>query len=200
MIDLAPTILRAAGAEVPASVQGVSLMPVLADASAVVRTAAFSEHNWHDYEAHGRSVRSGGFLYVRNARPALAWQGPADSVRSASHRALRVARDGGALSEAQEDVFLAPRPGEELYRVGDDPQQLRNLVGRAEFEGELERLRGLLDRWQAETGDSVPVEVSQDFFDRESGDQLPGKRDEYFRDASGWEKGATGVNAKGPGV
>ena len=200
VIDLAPTILRAAGAEVPASVQGVSLMPVLADASAVVRTAAFSEHNWHDYEAHGRSVRSGGFLYVRNARPALAWQGPADSVRSASHRALRVARDGGALSEAQEDVFLAPRPGEELYRVGDDPQQLRNLVGRAEFEGELERLRGLLDRWQAETGDSVPVEVSQDFFDRESGDQLPGKRDEYFRDASGWEKGATGVNAKGPGV
>lgn len=81
-IDVAPTILELAGVPVAPTMQGVSLAPVFAQPNAEVRKHAFSEHNWHDYAAHGRSVRSEGFLYIRNNRPKEPWQGPADSVRS----------------------------------------------------------------------------------------------------------------------
>ena len=88
IIDLAPTVLTATGVDVPNSMQGVSLLPLFDNPNAFVRRYVFSEHNWHDYEAYGRSVRGNGFLYLINKRPHLPWQGPADSVRSASHITL----------------------------------------------------------------------------------------------------------------
>ncbi|MCR9294157.1 MAG: sulfatase, partial [bacterium] len=58
-IDLAPTILEVANIQPPPSMQGVSLQPLFENKDAQVRRYAFSEHNWHDYEAHGRSLRDG---------------------------------------------------------------------------------------------------------------------------------------------
>ncbi|MEZ6124353.1 MAG: sulfatase [Planctomycetaceae bacterium] len=172
-IDLAPTILTLAGCDVPQSCQGVSLQPVFREPSASVRRYAFSEHNWHDYEAHGRGVRDGDYLLVRNFRTQLPWQGPADSVRSPSHQQLRKLRDSGTLSEAQQDVFLAPRPETELYDVRRDPFQLKNLAGQAEFQEQQQNLTVVLNRWMDETGDSVPQHIAPDLFDRETGDRLP---------------------------
>ena len=88
VIDLAPTILSAAGVDVPATMQGQSMMPLFQKPAASIRNYAFSEHNWHDYEALGRSVRHGDYLLLRNERVDLPWQGPADSVRSDSHVSL----------------------------------------------------------------------------------------------------------------
>lgn len=174
VIDIAPTLAEIAGLAAPPEFQGVSLTPVFRDPRAVVRRHAFSEHNWHDYEAHGRSVRSEGFLFIRNARPAQPWQGPADSVRSPSHRSLLLQRDRGQLTSAQADVLLAPRPVEELYRTADDPNQLRNLAGDPGFAEVRNRLRRLLDQWVEETGDAVPEQISRDAFHRETGDRIAG--------------------------
>jgi len=173
-IDIAPTILDAAGVPTPDGFQGVSLLPVIADPAASVRQAAFSEHNWHDYEAHGRAVRTGdGWLYIRNRRPDLPWQGPADSVRSPAHRGLIAARSLGRLTPAQADVFLAPRPCEELYFTPDDPQQLRNLAAEPDGAAVLARMRGLLADWTEQTRDSAPEDLSRDEHDRDSGEVLP---------------------------
>ncbi len=195
-IDLAPTILALAGVDAPASFQGVSIAPMFADPGAVVRAAAFSEHNWHDYEAHGRSVRADGFLYIENNRPAQAWQGPADSVRSPSHQTLRAARDAGTLTPAQADVFLAPRPQVELYEVAGDRHQLNNLAGQASYAEREKEMKSLLDRWAEETGDTVPETISGDTFDRETGDALadkPGRGE-----AVGTGRGADRIDAPGP--
>jgi arylsulfatase A-like enzyme len=197
-IDIAPTILSLAKVDIPATMQGISFAPLLEDPSASVRRHAFSEHNWHDYEAHGRSVRSEGYLYIENARPQFAWQGPADSVRSPSFRALRAVRDAGGLTPAQQDVFLAPRPAVELYRTADDPPQLNNLAGAPQHAEVRERLAGLLRQWRDATGDSVPQELSSDFFDRETGDQLKLKPADYRRDPPGWDRDASHINAPGP--
>ena len=200
-IDLAPTILTAAGLPVPPSMQGVSLLPVLQSPSAQVRQHAFSEHNWHDYEAHGRAVRSEGFLYIRNHRSTLPWQGPADSVRSASHTALRAARDAGTLTPAQADVFLAPRPAEELYVLAADPDQLRNLATHPGHAVIRARLAALLDRWSAETGDTVPANLTPDGFDRDTGRPIPkaGKGKNAPRGIpAGSERQADRINAPGP--
>ena len=198
-IDLAPTILKAAGVDVPDTMQGVDMRPMLERPAATIRQYAFSEHNWNDYEAHGRSLRTAdGWLYVRNARPKLAWQGPADSVRSDSHQQLRQLREAGRLNPVQADVFLVPRPVEELYRTSDDPHQVNNLAQDPAYSEQRQRLSGLLDRWMDETADSVPDQISGDSFDRKTGKPLGGKGFSYRRTTPGEDRGATHSHRPGP--
>ncbi len=197
-IDLAPTILELAGCEVPPTVQGISLLPIFGNPAASVRRYAFSEHNWHDYEAHGRSVRGGDYLLIRNQRTALAWQGPADSVRSSSHQQLRALRDAGKLTAAQADVFLAPRAEVELYNVRKDPHQLDNLAGNPQWKQVETELLAVLDRWSEETHDSVPAILSPDTFDRETGAALRPKPAAPHALTPGEDRNADRVNAPGP--
>lgn len=198
-VDLAPTILELAGLPRLETFQGVSLAELLNDPSQAVRDYAFSEHNWHDYEAHGRSVRHRGYLYIVNRRREQAWQGPADSVRSPSHQALRRKRDAGELSAAQADVFMAPRPEEELYYTPDDPHQLTNLVDDSAHADVLNHLRDVMEQWQSATGDSVPENYSRDFFDRETGRKLSGvMRKHLLGEPAGQEHDAHLNNVPGP--
>ena len=197
VIDLAPTILTAADVALPDTFQGVSLQPVFRDRSASVRKFAFSEHNWHDYEAHGRSVRDGNFLYIKNNRPYQPWQGPADSVRSPSHVSLLTQKKAGSLTAAQADVFGAPRTAEELYLVDQDPHQLDNLAKDPEFATELARLRKVLERWSEETADSVPDQLSRDSFDRVTGKSID-KHQSFRGITPGEDHQAWKVNASGP--
>lgn len=209
VIDLAPTILDVAGCDVAETMQGLSLGPVLNDAQASVRQLAFSEHNWHDYEAHGRSVRDGEWLYVRNFRPALPWQGPADSVRSPSHQQLLALEAANGLSAAQKDVLLAPRPTEEFYNVVDDPHQLHNLLTGDSSEAAKKQaslFRNRLTTWMDVTGDSVPSNLSPDTFDRRTGESLrsQGKKksvidaEKLASTTPGEDRGADRINAPGP--
>ena len=171
-IDIAPTILELAGASVPSAYQGESFVSILKDNEHKTRELVFSEHNWHDYEAHERMVRSEQFLYILNARPNLPNGGPADSKRSPSQKALNQLRDLGKLSSAQSDVFSTPRPAEELYDIKKDPYQLVNLASLPEFKDQLLNKRKQLKEWQEKTGDTTPTQLTQDWFDRESGKNL----------------------------
>jgi N-sulfoglucosamine sulfohydrolase len=200
-IDIAPTVLALAGVSAAPTLQGVSFVPILADPAAQVRRHAFSEHNWHDYEAHGRSIRSEGFLYLRNHRPLLAWQGPADSVASPSFQQLRIVRDAGKLTPEQADVFLAPRPTEELYRTDGDPDQMRNLATDPNYASTKAILAKLLDEWTEATHDSAPADLSKDTFDRETGKPLLSGKERKLvprGTPAGWDRDAARVNAPGP--
>lgn len=201
-IDIAPTILAAAGVEAADTMQGVSFLPILVNPEAEVRKVAFSEHNWHDYEAHGRAARtSDGWLYIRNRRPMFPWQGPADSVRSPAHRSLITARNIGGLSAAQADVLQAPRPEEELYFTPDDPSQLNNLESDPAHAADLERMRKLLADWTEQTRDSAPADLSSDEHDRETGLLLPKSRESrnWFRGTpAGWDRDAAHALEAGP--
>jgi len=197
-IDLATTILHVAGVPAPETFQGVGLMPIFADRFTEIRRYAFSEHNWHDYEAHGRSVRTAEFLYIKNQRPEQPWQGPADSVSSVSHRQLIALRDQKKLTAAQADVFIAPRPTEELYQTTRDAYQLANLADDPRFGEVKQHLSKILDQWIEETGDSVPDHLSQDSFDRETGERIRRKEEEYRGTTPGEDRGAERINEPGP--
>lgn len=203
-IDICPTVLELAGVEIPAPVQGFSFAKLFKDPAARHRKHAFSEHNWHDYQALGRSVRDDdGFVYVWNGRPEEAWLGPGDAVTSPSHKELVKLRSTGSLSKAQKDHFLKPRPTEELYFTPEDPRQVDSLTGDPDAAARLEILRAVMKRWKEETGDSAPEHFTPDKYDRITGyfDHETGKRIRAtadYGDYAGQDKGADKVNRPGP--
>jgi N-sulfoglucosamine sulfohydrolase len=171
-IDIAPTILELAEIEPPSEYQGYSFVPILNNPSEEIRNVVFSEHNWHDYEAHERMARTKEFLYVLNSRSNFTNCGPADSKRSSTQYALNKVRDNGQLTAAQNDIFMSPRPGEELFDVKNDPLQIINIASLPAFQKKLKEMRKLLKNWQYNTGDSTPEHLTPDWFDRETGESL----------------------------
>jgi arylsulfatase A-like enzyme len=168
-VDLAPTFLALAGAEAGPSFQGVSFATLLNDPKAEVRQEAFSEHNWHDYGAHERSVRTARYRYIRNSFPNLMGTPPADAVRSPTFQEMRQLRGAGKLPPEQMGCFITPRPAEELYDLQSDPHELKNLAADPAHAATLADLRGRLDTWIKQTDDKVPAAPRKDNFDRESG-------------------------------
>jgi arylsulfatase len=196
VIDLAPTILELAGVSQDQRLQGVSFAPILADPQATVRDYAFAEHNWHVGQAHERSVREGDWLYIRNAFPELQSLCAESGPVFPAGKELWTAHNAGKLNADQHDVFLKPRPNEELFHVRDDPHQLHNLAADPQHAETLVRLRGVLDRWVDETGDSIQKRATP-------GVALAGARQhlqpEFQRgDMPGADRNAVDVNARGP--
>lgn len=198
VIDIAPTVFELAGLDSAPTFQGRSITPVYADPTAEIRPYAFSEANWHDYEALGRSIRDGRWLYIVNHRPQFAQQGPADSVSSPTFRAIVEATEAGqSLTPAQADVLLAPRPTTELYDTHKDRTQVKNLSGHPEYASIEKRLAEALQKWSDETGDSVPDEISHDNFDNRTGKRISKSEAAYRHPAPGVDRAADRINATG---
>jgi arylsulfatase A-like enzyme len=141
--------------------QGRSLLPLFDDPKAVVRDAAYAEHNWHDHPARERMVRTTRYKYIRNYYPALAATPPEDLLRSPTWRAMETLFAAGALPPAQANPLIAPRPIEELYDVGSDPDELRNLADDPAMRDVLASLRRTFAAWQRDTDDRDTLETPE---------------------------------------
>lgn len=175
-VDLAPTLLSVAGIEAGPTFQGRDASSLFDDPSASIREAVFAEHNWHDYAARKRAVRSDRYKYIRNDDATMPLTPPADAVRSPTFSEMKRLRDSGGLGPYQGSCFALPRPVEELYDVEADPHELTNLADDPRHAEVLEAMRAALDSWAAETDDAPPVALSGDEFDRESGEPFPNRR------------------------
>jgi N-sulfoglucosamine sulfohydrolase len=145
LVDLAPTFLELAHIPVPKEMSGRSLKPqLLSDKSGRVdldRNAAFTGFQRHIGNARlenrgypSRAIHSDGYLYIRNVEPER-WP--------AGRPPFLPDIDDGSPSKnliIQEAAYASfrelaggKRPAAELYRVSDDPAQLNNLAGDAEY-------------------------------------------------------------------
>ncbi len=172
-VDIAPTLIELGGGEISKTFQGRSFARMLKDTSTRTRQYVFAEHNWHDYQAHSRGVRSNEWLYIRNAYPHLNASPPADAVRSITYQEMIRLEREGKLAEHQRQCFVTPRPKEELYDIKADPYSLRNLAQDARHAGVLRKMRAALEEWIEETDDRVPEPPTRDRFDRWTGRALP---------------------------
>lgn len=172
-IDVAPTFLELAGIKVPDSFVGRSFVGVLNDPESPHRDAVFAEHNWHDYAAHQRAVRTERYLYIRNDQPQHPATPPADAVRSPTYRAMQKLFAERQLSAEQQGCFVSPMPREELYDLARDPDSLKNLASDPQHQSVLAALRDRLAAWSRETNDELPTQFTPDKFDRETGERLP---------------------------
>ncbi|WP_339733940.1 sulfatase [uncultured Gimesia sp.] len=193
-IDIGPTFLDLAGVPPDPRIQGVSFQSVLKQPTVKVRDYAFAEHNWHVFKAHERMVRSGDLLYIRNAWPEQR-NLCVESIDFPSGEVLWQRFGADKLNEFQRDVFLKPRPAEELYLVTEDPHQFHNLAAKTEYAADLSRLRKVLDQWTAETGDTVPKNPTLDRNQRPGEPEPP---EFAHREMPGDAKQATTINAPGP--
>jgi len=142
-VDLFPTLLEAAGADVPADIQGRSFLPLLQGRTCEPRDVIFAGKNTVLADVK-RCVRSARFKYIRNDAP-----GPALVIPDAEISLTR--RDMG-------NDHLRPRPEVELYDLEHDPTELVNLAGREDHAGiEADLARRLL-AIQRETADPVLTE------------------------------------------
>ena len=194
-IDLAPTLLELAGVPRPATFQGVSLLPLLRDPAARVRDVLFAEQNWHNFPAHVRLVRHGDFAYLRNTWPERRLPGASDTFYTSSGDALRAGHADGKLTAVQVDPFLQPRPAEQLFDLARDPAQADNLAVRPAEHPMLPVMRSLLDRWTAETGDTVPKNPTPADTDLETGAKFGPAR---HAEPPGAAAAARTINAPGP--
>jgi N-sulfoglucosamine sulfohydrolase len=173
-IDIAPTVCELAGADVPEVFQGKSFVSLFSRPDIELNEYVFAEHNWHDYQAHERSVRNHNYLFIQNAFPALNANPPADAVRSITYQEMIRLFDLGQLGEAYMDCFIAPRNGEELYDVVNDPYQMNNLIGEGAYKEVANKMRNILEEWKITTNDKLPDEITPDMYDRRNGTALPG--------------------------
>ncbi|VAX37138.1 Sulfatase [hydrothermal vent metagenome] len=180
-IDLASTFLKLAGIQPGKTFQGKSFLPLLSHPQQTIHDYTFSEHNWHDFEDFGRSVRSKEYRYIRNYYTDIPGTPPADAVRSPSFISLRKLRDQNKLTDAQNNPFLVPRPKEELYDLKNDPFELKNLAAVPQQKERMKKLRSVLHRWEKETGDTLPAKRRPNKYDRETGETVPHYKKPSFK-------------------
>ncbi|MBI1373701.1 MAG: sulfatase-like hydrolase/transferase [Phycisphaera sp.] len=172
-VDIAPTVLAIAGLKPLESFQGVSLMPVLHDPTATVRQYAHSEHNWHDYAALERGIRSARFTYIHNWRTDLPGTPPADAVTSTTFREMLKLKEAGKLTPEQMSIFVAPRVEEELYDTAADPHALKNLAADPAYADVMKAMRDEMRIWREGTDDDFdPQKITPDGFDRTTGKRM----------------------------
>jgi len=141
-IDIAPTLLAAAGIEPSGRVQGVSFLGLLTGESGGSRDCVFSEKNYHDYYDPIRCVRTSRYKYLRTFE---------------CRRRIAVARDMKRSSASAEMWPWAneSRPTEELYDLTADPYEMDNLAGSPGLATVGDELSRRLSKWMEETADPL---------------------------------------------
>jgi arylsulfatase A-like enzyme len=137
-IDVLPTLLQAAGVDVPEGVQGRSLLQ-----SGPQRDAIFGEKTFHSYYDPMRCVRTRRHKYIRNFETAFAVEVPGDIQAGATFRA-----DPSRYSTDRPSVV-------ELYDLEADPLEQTNLAGGADVRAVERALSERLWKWMQETDDPL---------------------------------------------
>lgn len=180
LVDLAPTILEAAGVRHPGThpMAGRSLLSLLRSQEEGVvdptRDTAYSARERHSSSRYGnlaypqRALRTPQYLYIRNFKPER-WpagaprkyedgtpgpmHGGYHDIDAAPSLDYLIVHAGDPAVERFLHLSVARRPAEELYDILQDPACLRNLAEERAYDAVTAGLRRQLLSFLAETGD-----------------------------------------------
>lgn len=143
-VDILPTLFELLALPLPAGIEGRSFA-AQARGEGGGRRFVFGEKNYTNYYDPTRWVRTSRFKYIRKGLCTNVFDFviPELELQRADFRRLRSVWD-----------FYSPRRcTEELYDIGEDPGELRNLVEDSSRSALLGELRAALDRHLDETAD-----------------------------------------------
>jgi N-sulfoglucosamine sulfohydrolase len=154
-VDIYPTLLELAGAEIPPHTHGRSLLPLARQRTTRVRDELFAELTYHAAYDPQRAIRTDRHKLIRHFGDRLEPVLP--NVDDSPSKSLLVEAGWGTQ----------PRPRVELYDLIMDPAEMRNLANVPEFAGLRDQLDRRLRAWMVETADPLldgPVPVPDGAF------------------------------------
>lgn len=168
--DLTPTMLQAAGAQIPRDITGQSFLKLLqGDASFKPRQHLFAERGPHGsgpYMGPGaksstydlsRCVRTDQHKLIYNFTPHMEYS-PVDSAGHDYWKNITAAHAAGSLApELSKTYFSNPRPIIELYDLDADPSELHNLAGKPELAKIQSRMQRALAEYMIVNYDYLPL-------------------------------------------
>ncbi|MDY3562436.1 sulfatase [Gemmata sp. JC673] len=153
-LDIAPTVLALAGAEVPARMQGrVMLGEKAQQAPKYVFGARDRMDETYD---RIRTVRGERYRYIRNFEPDLPYFQYCNYMDEMPiMREWRRLAFEDKLDPTQKLFMSRTKPKEELYDLETDPHEIKNLAGspNAELRAVRQEMSAALDRWIKDTKD-----------------------------------------------
>lgn len=157
LLDLMPTTLVAAGAELPGNLEGTDIFDPHFEGHRMLFAA---RDRCGDAPDRIRSVRTREFKYIKNFHPEIPYMQHSGYKRAGypMDTVMRVLHAEGTWTSP----FMAKtRPVEELYDLKSDPNEMKNLAGDPAFSETLKALRGEVADWIKETNDLGAVDESE---------------------------------------
>jgi len=154
-IDLAPTMIEAAGARKPAQMQGEIF---LGEHAARQRQYVFGARDRCDETTFRfRTVRDARYRYIRNFTPDRPLLQP-NQYKERQYPVWNLLKEldaQGKLTPVQRVLTAPTMPPEELFDLDRDPYEIENLANstKPEHHAALKRLRVTLEHWIVESND-----------------------------------------------
>ncbi|MEZ6143742.1 MAG: sulfatase [Zavarzinella sp.] len=159
--DLLPTLIEVAGGKVPDKLDGQSFLQVILGKKSTHRDRIFATHSGDgDMNVTPmRCLRKDGYKYILNLYPQHEYsthidRGPVpdrDGVPYWESWVTKAEHDPAAATIVQR---YRRRPAEELYDLKQDPHEMNNLAGVAEYTKHLQTMRQELNEWMISQNDS----------------------------------------------
>jgi arylsulfatase A-like enzyme len=142
-LDLFPTVCTLAGIEPPSRLDGKSLLPLVRGDVPALHDELFGEITYHAAYEPQRSVRTDRFKYIRRFDDR---EGP-----------VLPNCDDGPTKDELIGLGWPTWHGEreQLFHLGFDPAEMRNLIDDPEWADVAREMRGRLDRWMRESDDPL---------------------------------------------
>lgn len=172
LTDLGPTILAAAGTDIPDQMTGRSLMPILTsnregrvdtERDAIVLGHERHTHLRRDNRGYPvRAIRTHRYTYLRNYHPERWPAGDPDIVAydRGYHNIDRGPTKQWMMARADDptirplfELSFGKRPAEELYDLQADPWQMRNLADDPKLAEVKKQLRQRMEQYLTATND-----------------------------------------------
>lgn len=180
LVDLAPTILNVANINVPKSMMGKTLVPLLAKGKTDERfNMVFTERERHAKVREGnlsyplRAVRTKDYLYIENLKPDR-WPagdpasgettGAFGDIDNGPAKQFLVKNRNNPTYEKEVKWSIEKRPAIELYDLKKDPNQLNNVAESSIYNKIKKELGESLTKWRWRTNDPL-VNNENDPFD-----------------------------------
>lgn len=142
-IDVLPTLIEAAGGEIPGEIEGRSFYPALVGANCSFSEMIFAEKTFHTSYDPVRCVRTRQYKYIFNF----------ESVRPENY-CLDI-YNKPVLLENFTNLDKSANRFDELYDIVNDPLELKNLAGEEGFQEIRNKMADALVKWMSETDDPL---------------------------------------------
>ena len=166
-IDLAPTAIELAGAQIPKNMQGRAFLGKnLKPERDYVFLARGRMDERYDIQ---RGVRSKRFKYIRYYEPKKSFIQYMKTPEGGSLMTeLRKAQKKGTLKPEGKQLVALTKPTESLFDLSKDPMEFNDLANDPSMKGELTRLRAVHDQWMREVMDVglIPEAIMRNWEER----------------------------------